>query len=111
MNREEQEFEQTVELLREAHREPIAEAHYAAVRARVLSQLAVERRPWRRWMWGYGVGLVAMAMLLTIFWPRHAPVGQALPPANRAIEQASRAQPPLQTEPTGGRRERLPHRE
>jgi hypothetical protein len=114
MNREDQEFERTLDLLREGHREPIAEAHYAAVRARVLSQLAVERRPWRR-MWGYGFGVVAAAMLLTIFWLRHTPVGQALPPADRALEQARRAQAPLldspaQSERAGGRRKLLPHR-
>jgi len=99
-------IDKTLELLREAHREPIAEADYAAVRARVLSQLAV-RRPW--WgMWGYGFGVVAAAMLLTIFWPRHTPVGQALPPANRALEQAWQERPPL--ERTTARRKRLPHR-
>lgn len=108
-------IEKTLELLREAHRERIAEAHYSAVRARVLSQLAAERRPWWRWMWGYGFGVVAAAMLLTIFWLRHTPVEQTLPPAKHALEQAWQERTPVlenaaQTEHTGDRRKRLARR-
>jgi hypothetical protein len=61
MNREDQEFERTLELLREAHGEPIAEAHYAAVRARVLAKLET-RRPW----WVVAYGLVAAALLFCV---------------------------------------------
>ena len=50
-----------IELLREAHREPIAEAHYAAVRARVLAELRQERRPVWRWIWVGGLAAVAVA--------------------------------------------------
>jgi hypothetical protein len=107
-------IEKTLELLRQAHREPIAEGHYAAVRARVLSKLEAERRPYWRWIWVYGFGVVAAAMLLTAFWPQHTPVVRALPPANRALEQAWRAQPPLlesgaQVGSAAGRRKRLLH--
>jgi len=70
-DREESGFEETLELLREAHREPIPEAHYAAVRARVLTQLQVERRPWRRSVWAYGFALAA-AILLLALWPKHS---------------------------------------
>jgi anti-sigma factor RsiW len=63
-----------LELLREAHREPLGEAHYAAVRARVLSELQRERRPvWRR-IWVCGLVAVAAAAIL-LLWPRpvHTP--------------------------------------
>ena len=58
--------------LREAHLEPLEEAHFAAVRARVLGQLERERRPvWRR-AWVYGL---AAALVLAALWagrPTHA---------------------------------------
>jgi hypothetical protein len=67
-DKEESGFEETLELLREAHREAIPEAHFAAVRARVLSQLAAERRPWWRGVWAYGFAAAAVAaMLLAAF--------------------------------------------
>ena len=37
-----------MEFLREAHREPLAEAHYAAVRARVLAELRREFEEFRK---------------------------------------------------------------
>jgi anti-sigma factor RsiW len=63
-----------LELLREAHREPVAEAHYAAVRARVLAELRRPRRPvWRR-MWVCGlVATAAVAVLLLLPRPAHTP--------------------------------------
>ena len=50
--------------LREAHEEPLEEAHFAAVRARVLAELERERRPvWRRaWVYGLAAALVLAAM-------------------------------------------------
>jgi hypothetical protein len=58
-----------LELLRSAHREPIAAAHYTAVRVGVLARLAKEaeqRRPWRRWLWvpGLAAGLAVAAVFL-----------------------------------------------
>ena len=101
MNRDKEEsgYEETLGLLREAHREAIPEAHFAAVRARVLSQLAAERRPWWRGVWAYGfAAAVVAAMLLAAFWPKHVvqrqTVGQRLPPADRTVEQARSASPP-----------------
>ncbi|MGA3236219.1 MAG: hypothetical protein ABSG03_07950 [Bryobacteraceae bacterium] len=118
-DREESGFEETLEMLREAHREAIPEAHFAAVRARVLSQLAAERRPWWRGFWPYGFAAAAVAaMLLAAFWPKHLAqrqtVGQALPPANRTVAQAGHdGRPPgLQSASVSrviGRRKRLPH--
>ena len=55
---------ESLELLRETHAEPVAEAHFAAVRARVLSELERESKPlWRR-PWVYA--MVAAAMLLLV---------------------------------------------
>jgi hypothetical protein len=70
MNRDKEDsgFEETSEMLREAHREAIPEAYFAAVRARVLSQLAAERRPWWRGFRPYGFAAAAVAaMLLAAF--------------------------------------------
>jgi hypothetical protein len=65
------------ELLQELHREPLAPAHFAAVRARVLSELERERRPagqtitsgllafWRSG-WGLGFAEVAAALLVML---------------------------------------------
>jgi len=58
-----------IELLREAHREPLGEAHYAAVRARVLSELQQDRRPVWRWIWVGGLAAVAAALIL-LLWPK-----------------------------------------
>ena len=71
---------QTLELLREGHAQPIEQAHYAAVRARVMSQLEVERRPWWRHAWVLGLAAAAIAMVL---WFRPVPVEQLalIPPA------------------------------
>ena len=66
--------EDWVELLREAHQEPIAPAHYAAVRARVLAELRRERRPVWRWGWVWGLAAVVVAVAVMVF-PRPVPVG------------------------------------
>ena len=116
MNRD---FEETLELLREAHREPIPDAHFAAVRARVLAEIAADRRPWWRGIRAYGFAAAAVAaMLLAAFWPKHEAqrptVGQTLPPANRTVEQAGHASPPPALQSVAvrrmpGRRNRPPH--
>jgi anti-sigma factor RsiW len=74
-----------LELLREAHREPIGEAHYAALRARVLAELRLGRRPAWRWIWIGGLAAAAAAVVL-LLWPRpvHTPeriIVAAIPPA------------------------------
>ena len=46
--------DEAMDILREAHREPIPEAHFAAVRARVLSQIASERGVSRQRTGWYG---------------------------------------------------------
>jgi hypothetical protein len=65
--------EDWVDLLREAHREPIDPAHYAAVRARVLSELGRQRRPFWRQAWAWALAAAAVAVMMMVF-PR--PVGR-----------------------------------
>ena len=69
--------DEAMDLLREVHREPIPEAHFAAVRARVLSQIAAERGVSRQRIWWYGFAIAAAAALLLMFWPK--------PAANRRV--------------------------
>ena len=58
------ELKQSLERMREAHQEPIAPAHYAAVRARVMAQLEKGRAPWWKWVWVYGVGMAAAVVVV-----------------------------------------------
>jgi anti-sigma factor RsiW len=59
-------LKQSLALLREAHDEPLAAAHFSAVRARVVAELGQERRPlWRR-AWSYGLAAVAVALLVML---------------------------------------------
>jgi hypothetical protein len=59
-------LKQSLALLREAHHEPLAAAHFSAVRARVVAELAQERRPlWRR-AWSYGLVAAAVALLVML---------------------------------------------
>ncbi|HKE25831.1 MAG TPA: zf-HC2 domain-containing protein [Bryobacteraceae bacterium] len=53
-------LQRSLALLREAHEEPMAEAHFAAVRGRVLAE--IDARPRRRWEWA--AALAAAALLL-----------------------------------------------
>lgn len=62
--------DEAMDLLREAHREAIPEAHFAAVRARVLSQIAAERVVSPRRVWWYGFAVAAAAAVLLTFWPK-----------------------------------------
>jgi len=60
---------QSLALVREVHSEPVEEAHFAAVRARVLAEL--ERVPARRWRFAWGFAMAAAAVVLMIaVWPR-----------------------------------------
>lgn len=88
---------QTAGLLREAHSEPVDSAHYAAVRARVLSELAGRQRP----RWAYALLAAAAMLLLVAVWPRArkvvvrprpqpVPVAQALMPAVGGAQGAPR---------------------
>lgn len=57
-------LKESQELLQELHREPLAPAHFAAVRARVLAELERGRRPFWRRGWVLGFAAVAAALLV-----------------------------------------------
>ena len=57
-------WEEVKDLLKEAHEEPIAAADYAAVRARVMSELARRSRPW--WPLGRVWAAAASAAVLLV---------------------------------------------
>ena len=85
--------EEALELLRDAHREPIAEAHFAAVRQRVLSQLEGQRRKWRG-AWALALAALATAAVCFVYWPK-GPASFGEPPAPKvaAVEPAPIAAP------------------
>ena len=59
-------LQQSLALLREAHDEPLAAAHFSAVRARVMAKLEQKRRPlWQR-AWSFGLAAVAVALLVML---------------------------------------------
>lgn len=59
---------ESLALVREAHGEPVEAAHFAAVRARVLSEL--ERGAARRWRFAWMYAMAAAVVVLLIGWPR-----------------------------------------
>jgi anti-sigma factor RsiW len=61
---------ESLRLLREAHAEPVEEAHFTAVRARVFAELERGRWPWWRQVWVYGLAAAAMALLLLAVRPK-----------------------------------------
>jgi anti-sigma factor RsiW len=75
-------YGQGLALLREAHAEPIPEAHYAAVRARVLAKLEGRQPAWRR-LWAYGLATAAVAVVVATLWLR--PVSRPVPPPEVAV--------------------------
>jgi hypothetical protein len=72
-------------MLREAHREPIADAHYAAVRARVLAEIAAGKPLplGRRLGWKWATCGVAAALAMFAIRPTHvaAPLPRLAPAA------------------------------
>jgi anti-sigma factor RsiW len=79
---------QSLELLREAHGEPVEEAHFAAVRARVLAELERGRTRTWRFAWVYAMAAAAVVLLAVAMTPRteqrlalpvpHAPTAPAI---------------------------------
>jgi hypothetical protein len=87
--------EETLKLLREAHEEPIAEAHYAAVRARVLSQLAAQRRPWRGWAYGFAAAAALVIVLAVVKvgrtpWSARGPLAPLYVPPSQSLLSSER---------------------
>lgn len=74
---------QSLDLVRQAHEEPIEAAHFAAVRTRVLAE--IERAPARRWRMALWFAAAAAAVLLLVTLrpstPARKPVEQAMAPA------------------------------
>jgi len=67
--------------LREAHAEPLAAEHYAAVRGRVLAELA---KPQRRrlvwpWAWAAALAIAAAVVLVVVMTKPNAPPAPDLP--------------------------------
>jgi hypothetical protein len=124
MNRD-PEWEKTLELLRRAHQEPLDEANYAAMRARVLERLrARPRRLWwpvwaaaslaaaglATWLWVISVGQVGQAIRLPRAGQRPAPpIAEVLPipeispvvskPKAKRARRAKKAPTPSAAEP------------
>ena len=93
--------------LREAHQEPVAAAHFAAVRSQVLERL--ERRPRRvTWpVWAAGLA-AAVALLLMLFPGRRAPVrsSPAPPPPPLQVAETDPNPAPVPVPPPVGRKVR-----
>jgi hypothetical protein len=79
-------------LLQETHAEPIAEADYAAVRARVLSRIDSHRS--RRWLWAPALAAAAIAAIALVTLPSvppPPPIVAAAPPVPAAAFAPTRA--------------------
>ena len=59
-------LKQSLALLKEAHHEPLAPAHFSTVRARVMAELEQKRRPLWAWAWSFGLAAAAVALLVTL---------------------------------------------
>jgi hypothetical protein len=84
--------EETTRFLRDAHHQPIDEAHFAAVRARVLAD--IQARPGRpasqRWIWLCALPALAAAVMLFLAQVR-SPTRVAAPQVSQAPFDALRA--------------------
>ena len=91
------EWKESLLLLQEIHRDGIAPADYAAVRARVMAELAAARLPWWRSRWLYGAVVAAAALWMVLSLPRATPVAprraaiETPAPAAREIREAAPA--------------------
>ncbi|MGA2271432.1 MAG: zf-HC2 domain-containing protein [Bryobacteraceae bacterium] len=93
-------LKQSLALLKEAHDEPLAAAHFSAVRARVVAELEKERRPlWQR-AWAYGLAAVAVGLLVMLaLRPGRAPV---VTRTNRSLTFAALSPPAHEQAGNGG---------
>jgi anti-sigma factor RsiW len=105
-------LKETLALVKEVHQEPIAAAHYTAVRARVLAELEGGRR--RRWAWGLAA-VAAILLVMFAVWPRRtaqspARIAVAPPPAPKPPEMVAPAAPKPMTVQVARVRHRRPAR-
>ncbi len=101
-----------LQVLRDAHAEQPAPAHFAAVRARVLAELTRERTPWWTRWWAFAPAVAAVVALMVVWmWPVRRPV--PLPPQVARVAPApdlpSRLAP-ARISPTRKRAANAPHR-
>jgi hypothetical protein len=87
-------LQESLALVREAHGEPVGEAHFAAVRARVLAE--IERSPARRWRWAWITALAAAVVVLLVSLRPGPEIHMTLPapPAPAAPAVARITSPP-----------------
>jgi hypothetical protein len=87
---------ESLAVLRAAHAEVPAAAHFTAVRSRVMAELERSAQPWRRLAWISGVGVAAALLLLFALWPSPRAIPQAprmlasIPPAPVVAKAAPR---------------------
>lgn len=98
-------IKESMEVVRLAHEEPIADGYYTAIRSAVLAQLAEKRYPWwhRMWVYGLSVGVALLFVLLTLRSPEK--------PTQR-LANVETPRTPILAEPTAPRQEKtaLPRR-
>ena len=87
---------ESLAVLREAHGEPLNDAAFAAVRARVVAEL--EYRPARQWWLWMGAAAAAAALLLAMLWMR--PVKRQAPRHEMASRQIEIPVPAVPREPS-----------
>ncbi len=78
-------MKESLAVLREVHAELPEEAHFAAVRARVIGEIGAPRPVWRRVAWISAVA--AMALLAVAMWPSRTEI-PAVPRMEAAIPSA-----------------------
>ena len=91
-----------LEILRQAHREEIPEAHYAAVRARVMAEIAAGHKPIAWWKWAACGLAAALALAAFVARPRHSAVVR--PAAKQMIATVHEAPPPPAPAPRAKRK-------
>jgi anti-sigma factor RsiW len=89
--------------LRDVHTEPLAEAHYAAVRARVLAELA--KAPGRRavWPWAWAAALAAAAAGVWVVSLVLSPSTLPAPQLPRVVATAPMVERPVLRQPGSNR--------
>lgn len=84
-------LKQSLALLKEAHDEPLAPAHFSAVRARVVAELEQKRRPLWAWAWSLGLAAAVVALLMMLaLRPGRTPV---VTRSNRSLTFAALSSP------------------